>query len=190
MLRSWRAERRIKLHFADEVAALPRDGRVAVVLSSCLARYAVLPWSPVLVNEDEWLAYARHSFASTHGAAAAGWTIRLSRAARGNARVACAIDTALLESLRTVRSVISVQPSLMAEFNARRAELAQGSAWLVLQESGRLLLALIAGGAWKLIRARQANGDWRERLPELLAREHAASGELSCERVVLCAEGG
>jgi hypothetical protein len=164
---------------------LPPGSALTVVLSAHLVRYAVLPWSPALGNEPEWLAYARHTFASIHGAAAAEWSIRLCRAGRRRPRVACAIDASLLEALLGNERIVSIQPRLMAEFNERRAQFGQAPAWFVLQEPGRLTLSLIADGEWKLIRTRQVPEEWRSALPGLLARESAASGEPACERVVL-----
>lgn len=181
---SRRRSARVILSSAEEVAKLPRGERLTVVLAGRLVRYAVLPWSAALGSEDEWLAYARHTLASTYGAAA-GWRVRLSRAERGKARVACAIDESLFDALRALPNVVSIQPGLMPEFNARRRELARGRAWLVLEEPERLTLCLIAEGDWKLIRSRRAGADWRAALPDLLARETALSGEPACERVLV-----
>lgn len=181
----WRASTRIDLASADQVEDLPREGALSVVLSAHLVRYAILPWSAALGSEEEWMAYARHTFASIHGAAAAQWSIRLCPTGRRKPRVACAIDTPLLDALLKNERIVSIQPRLMAEFNARRAQFGRASAWFVLQEPGRLTISLIAEGEWKLIRTRQAHEDWRAALPDLLARELVAAGEPACERIVL-----
>ena len=176
----------VRVSSAKDIDALPRTGALKVVLSAQLVRYAVLPWSAALGSENEWLAFARHAFSSTYGAEAAGWRIRVAIADRGKARVACAIDSALYEALQAHPNVVSIQPELMGEFNERRQELAEGRAWLVLSEPGRLTLCLIGDGDWKLIRSRRVDEDWRAALPGLIARETAASGEALCERVILC----
>lgn len=160
---------------------------VTVVLSNHYVRYGVLPWTGTLRTRDEWLAYARHHFSSTHGATAAGWQLGVSTAGRGRARLACAIDAELLERLRATRCVRSVQPYLMSAFNARRHAVS-GDAWFVLQEPGRLTVGLASRGGWKLVRNRQAAANWSESLADLLDREITARDEEAPERVILCAE--
>jgi hypothetical protein len=160
---------------------------VTVVLSNHYVRYGVLPWTRTLHSRDEWLAYARHHFSSTHGAAAAGWHLGVSTGGRGKARIACAIDAELLERLRGMRCIRSVQPYLMSAFNARRHAVS-GDVWFVLQEPGRLTVCLAGRGGWKLVRNRQAAPNWRESLADLLDREIAARDEEAPERVILCAE--
>jgi hypothetical protein len=170
---------------ADGLRRLPGTDRLEVVLSNHLVRYALLPWSPALTTDDEWMAYARHVFDSTYGADAAGWRIRVCDGGRGKARVACATDAALLDAIAAVERVASIQPHLMAAFNARRGEFGADPGWFVLHEPGRLTLGLVAGGEWKCLRNRQATEDWRNSLPDLLQRETAASGVALCARVVL-----
>lgn len=174
---------------AVELKSVGTRARLAVVLSNHFARYAVLPWSAALGSEDDWHAFARHNFAAVYGAGAAAWTIRVSSAGRGFARVACAIDTALLDSLRAVGSVASIQPYLMAAFNRRARSLDSTSAWFVIQESGCLTACLVQERQWRLVRNRRVNGSWHEALSHLLERERAASdGTLRCDRVLLYAE--
>jgi len=182
---SWRPDLRVDLTCAEQVEGLPRRGKVTVVLSAHLVRYAVLPWSAALGGEDEWMAYARHTFAATYGAVAASWSVRLCNTGRRKPRVACAVDTALLDALGRIKNVVSVQPRLMAEFNARRNQFDRAPSWFVIREPDRLTVSLIAEGEWKFIRVRQARGDWRAGLPDLLARELATTGMPAFDRVVL-----
>lgn len=170
---------------AERLRQVPGEARLEVVLSNHLLRYAVLPWSAALSSEDEWMAYARHTFAATYGSDAAGWRVRLCDGGRGHNRIACAADAALLDAIAAVERVISIQPHLMAAFNARRGEFGRESGWFVLHEPGRLTLGLVADGEWKLLRNRQAAENWRDSLPDLLHRETEASGAAACGRVVL-----
>jgi hypothetical protein len=170
---------------ADSLRRIPGRAKIEVVLSNHLVRYAVLPWSSALSSEDEWLAYARHAFTATYGSDVAGWRIRLCESGRRKTRVACAADAVLLDSLAGVERVVSIQPHLMAAFNARRGEFGKEPGWFVLHEPGRLTLGLVAEGEWKLLRNRRAREDWRESLDDLLHRETAASGEAACGRIVL-----
>ena len=188
MLRLRPARQRVDFFPGDTAEALrklPGDSKLEVVLSNHLLRYAVLPWSAALASEDEWMAYARHVFAATYGAEAAGWRIRICDGGRGKSRVACAADAALLDAIAAVERVVSIEPHLVAAFNARRDEFGNEPGWFVLHEPGRLTLALLAEGEWKLLRNRQAPADWRDRLEDLLYRESASSSVPACRRVVL-----
>jgi hypothetical protein len=84
---------------------------------------------------------------------------------------------------------VSVQPFLIAAFNRVR-HMTGGSCWLVVEEQGRLTLALFLKGVWVAIRSRRADWRWRRVLPELIERESAFLGlEEPCTRVIVCAQG-
>lgn len=166
---------------------------VTVVLSSHFVRYALLPWNAALKSESEWLALARHRFVSVHGAAAEGWTLRLSETTRRGPLIACAADSALIEGVGARIAgagarLVSVQPYLMAAFNQIRRLIGAGSCWLVIEEPALLALALIRRGTWQAIRSRRKDDGWRQRLPEILDRESALLGlDEPCTRVVVYA---
>jgi hypothetical protein len=101
--------------------------------------------------------------------------------------VASAVEATLIDSLKSLPSVASVRPYLMAAFNARR-ERFSGRAWFVLQEPGRLTFALVEEGGWKLIRSRRAPEPWTEVLGDLLDREIAADASLECDTALVFAE--
>lgn len=168
-----------------------RGSRVTAVVSSHHARYALLPWSRHLSGGPEWEAFARHRFTETHGAQAKDWEIRVSPAPGSSPRVACALDAELLSGLRTAldsvgAKLVSVQPALMHAFNSHRRRIGNGPAWLVAPEDGRLTIALIANGLWRLVRVRNVGEDWRELLPGLLSREAAlARFDAPVERMVI-----
>lgn len=155
--------------------------RLRVVLSHHFVRYALLPWNPALKSEEAWRAYAEHRLAAVYGASATPWTLRVAATAPRGARVACATEQALLDALqealhaRGVR-LDSVQPHLMSAFNHERRRLGRASHWLVVEEAGRLALALIERGAWRALRSRRVDAGWRDALPGLLARETALLG--------------
>jgi hypothetical protein len=178
----------VKRDPAAELREIPGASKLAVVLSNHFVRYAVLPWSAALGSDQKWLAYAQHTFASTYGSAAAGWQIRVCGTGRRQPRIATAVDAALIESLSGNPRVVSIEPYLIASFNARSRAFGNRTAWFVLQEPGRLTLSLFENGAWKLIRARQANGTWRDSLADLLDREQAACGELECDHAFVSSE--
>ena len=170
------------------LAGLACKEPMTVVLSSHFVRYCVLPWSKALRSKDDWLAFAQHSFQTTYGASAvSGWRIRVCGRGR-SARVATAVDLALVDALRALPQVTSIQPYLMAGFNARRSTIAGADSWFVLQENGRLTVALISSGEWRLARTRRVDTDWRAALPALLDREAAALGKGAFNAVHLCSE--
>jgi hypothetical protein len=49
----------------------------------------------------------------------------------------------------------------------------------VVEEAGRVALALIERGAWRSLRSRRVDARWRDALPMLLAREGALLGQES-----------
>ena len=145
--------------------------RRTIVIPNRDVRYAIVPWHDALEGEAEEQAYLRHHFARVHGERAKGWVFRWSEG------LASAVDKALLEKLKTTKNVVSIQPSLMAAFNAARAKIPAGGAWLVLAEEDRACVALYARGKW--LSVQNARGDWQE----LLEREGHRVGE-STDRVV------
>lgn len=173
---------------ASALQAIAGDSTVAVVLSNHFCRYAVLKASAALKTEHDWDAYARHELESSYGNEVARWRVRLSRTGAQHTRVACAVDAELVEQLRSLSRLKSVQPYLMSAFNARRRALAKGSAWFVIQEPTRLAIALLVDGGWKLIRMRQVASEWQSNLAALLDREAALSGAAEATRAVLCCE--
>jgi hypothetical protein len=174
-------------------AALANVGAapVTVILSNHFVRYALLPWSANVKSGAEWLALARHRFAAIHGACAEQWTVRISETGPRAPHIASAVDSALLEALlaRLAASgakLVSVQPYLMAAFNRIRRSLDDASCWLVIEEPGRVALALIRNGVWTAIRARRKDERWRETLPAILERESAILGlEEPCTEAVV-----
>lgn len=189
---SWRNELQVTLG-SSGLGLLPEIApgtRVAAIVSSHHARYALLPWSPNLGGEADWLAYARHRFASVYGPEALNWVIRISPAPRRSARLACALEPALLEGLRRAiggagARLVSVRPGLMEAFNAKRGAFRSEPGWLVAAEEGRLTLALIARGLWELVRVRNVGPAWRDELPALLRREELlAKRDATVERIV------
>lgn len=182
------------------VQALPeilkgKSGLASVVLADQLVRYALLPHNDTLKSDEQWAALARHRFSVLHGPRADEWQVKLAATAPHGPRLACAVDKALIQALAEtfVRSQLrlsSVQPFLVAAFNRIRRRVGNGSCWIVVEEPGRLTLALIQRGAWVAIRARRSDAQWRKVLGEILERESAFLGlSQPVTRVIVCAQG-
>jgi hypothetical protein len=111
------------------------------------------------------------------------------------ARLACAVERELVEGVAAAFvaagvKLVSAQPFLVAAFNRIRRTVGNGSCWIVVEERGRLTLALIQRGEWLAIRARRSDDRWRNLLPEILERETAFLGLAApCTRVIVCAQG-
>ena len=172
-----------------------RKGEAAVVLADQFVRYALLQHNDKLKTPEQWQALATHRFNTLHGPRAAEWQINVTETAPMGPRLACAVDRALIERLATIFTaaglhLASVQPFLVAAFNRIRKSVGSGSCWIVVEEPGRLTLALIQRGMWIAIRGRRADKGWRNVLPEILERESAFLGlSQPVTRVIVCAQG-
>jgi hypothetical protein len=192
-LATWRPA----LDALGRILPMHKGDTASVVLADQFVRYALLPWSETLKTHEQWLALARHRFAAIHGPVANDWEIKFAGTAPGGPRLACAADRELIAELTEhfqssgVR-LASVQPFLVAAFNQVMDKVlaSGGSSWMVVEEPGRLTLALFLRGVWVAIRSRRADEHWRLVLPEILERESAFLGlEEPCTRVVVCAQG-
>jgi hypothetical protein len=172
-----------------------RKQDVSVVLPDSFVRYALLPWNAAIKTEEQWMALARHRLAAVHGSKVAEWELRITDTGPEAPRLVCALERALLQAVdekfhAAGVPLVSVQPFLVAAFNRLRSTIGNGSCWLVVEEPGRLTLALIQRGVWTAIRTRRVDERWRIVLPEILERESAFLAlEEGCTRVVVCAQG-
>jgi hypothetical protein len=184
----------------EAVQALPgilkgKSGLASVVLADQFVRYALLPHNETLKGDAQWAALARHRFSVLHGPRADEWEVKVAATAPYGVRLACAVDRALIERMAEafVRSQVRlamVQPFLVAAFNRIRRQVGNGACWIVVEETGRLTLALIQRGAWVAIRARRSDPQWRKVLGEILERESAFLGlSQPVTRVIVCAQG-
>jgi hypothetical protein len=178
-----------------EILKLHKSREASVVLADQFVRYALLPWNEAVNKPEQWLALARHRFGALHGAIAAEWDVKVTETAPLGARLACAVDRELIERLAVTFvsagvQLVSVQPFLVAAFNRIRQTVGNASCWIVVEEPGRLTLALIQRGAWVAIRSRRSDGRWMSLLPEILERESAFLGlDEPCTRLIVCAQG-
>jgi hypothetical protein len=186
--------------WTEPVAALGaalagRKGEAAVVLADQFVRYALLPHNEALKTPEQWQALATHRFSALHGPRAAEWQVTVTETSPLGPRIACAVDRALITRLAEVFTaaglhLASVQPFLVAAFNRIRKTVGNGSCWIVVEEPGRLTLALIQRGMWIAIRGRRADKGWRNVLPEILEREGAFLGlSQPVTRVIVCTQG-
>jgi hypothetical protein len=171
---SWRGP----LQALQSVLPDMRDSRAeaTVILSNQFMRYALVPWSENLANAEEELAYSRHCFTRVYGQVAENWILRVDHGMTGAPRLASAVDADLIDGLHGVFDTAgiplkSIQPNLMAAFNASRRNMPQNSAWFAVLEPGNLTLGLLDHGHWLQVRSLRIGGVWHAELPLILERE-------------------
>jgi hypothetical protein len=185
---SWRKRRELRLApdgLEDLEKKIPGEkADFTVVLSNHFARYVVVPPQEGASAEEE-VALARFQFARIHGERSRGWEVRISRAG-GGPRLACAIDASLLERLKACfpkggkARLASVQPALMAAYNALRRRIPREGAWLLLTEPGRSCLARVEPKGWGSVHNGH-DADWER----LIERERNRAGGAALPTVVL-----
>jgi hypothetical protein len=171
--------------------AVPRRTLVSIVLSNRLIRYTCVPNPDEARNASERRLLARHHFVRTHGAAAEQWDIALSHAAPGKAALASAVDSALIVALRDAVKrqrlrLVSLQPYLMAAFNAQAKNISKGAGLFAVAEPGRLCSIAWRDGGWEGVQQThlEAEGTHEE---GLLTRLRGMTGLLDEAAFHLCA---
>ena len=155
---------------------------VRIILSNHFVQYLLQPWRADLRDADEEIAFARHAFHEVYGPTANAWSVQVSKSPPEQARIAAAVQTELLQALRTETervgaSLVSVTPYFIAAFNTWRRQFdGDRATWLVTHEPGRLCLGLVEDGRWRWIRATRAGEDWSERLPDMVENEAIMAG--------------
>ena len=123
-----------------DLRAPKRGSRITCIVAGDGVRYRVVPWSEDLAGPMHRQLLAEHCFREAYGDAARGWTVRQYTPRRGEASLACAIDTALLDGLDAAAQarrlkLISVQPSLMHACNQALPRRDPGPFWFVCIET-------------------------------------------------------
>ena len=164
---------------------------VTVVLSNHFVRYVMVPPLDRARSREEAAALARFHFAKIHGERAAGWHVRLATPSSSAATPASAIDTALLEALKTCfpargkPRLKSVQPYKMSAFNFWRRRIENQGVWLLLVEPGTACLALLAGRRWVAIQNVRSGNVAANNWPALLERERLRTDVPQVPKTVL-----
>ena len=143
-----------------------------VVIADHWVRYAIVPWAETLSSADERLAHGRQILASLYGEAVAGWDVRISDAPPQTTRVACAVPGELLAGVRAAcqahgNPLGSLQPQLVAAFEAWRAHLPAARAWFVSVEPGSLAAARLTRQGWDRVHRVRIGVDWLRELKRL-----------------------
>lgn len=157
-----------------------RRGRLSVVLSNQFVRYLLVPWRAEVAGPAELAGFAAICCDETFGEEPTGRVLVSARERAPSARVAAAIDTALLESLRAAAAasplrLVSVQPYLGAAFDRLRRGLPRRDFMFLLAEPTRSCVLVASGGRWRSVRS-TAGSNQPQALADLLEREAQLTG--------------
>lgn len=167
---------------------------VDIVLSNRLVRYAAIQFDAQLKDESAQQAFARYSLTQTYGSVVGQWELRIQRGKAGMPWLVSAVDKALLEQLRQVCAahqlkLRSLTPYLAPVFNRHFKSLKAEAAWLVINEPGYSLIALLRDS--QIFALNGVCHDSIRELPLLLDRENLVSpSSESCKSVYLHAPFG
>jgi hypothetical protein len=167
-----------------------------LVLSDHFCRYALVPWSDELGSASEELMLAKHCFKSVYGSGADEWSVRITLDTAGAARLASAVDPAMLTEVDGImhsfgRRFHSLQPHFVMCFNYWRRKLPKDGVWLITVDEGALCVARLRHGAWVSVNTLSVGINWRSQLPSIIEREEALSesGEDTSAVLVLAGDG-
>jgi len=171
-----------------------------VVVADTWARYGVIPWPEVRLDEAGRLTHARYVLGDAYGEAVADWAVTLADTPPGRSYVACAMPATLRSDLEVALaparlSLASLQPRLVVAFNAWRHRLPADDAWFVSVGDGTLSAVHLHGGAWDRVHMARLSSDWVVELDRLQAfarvtRAAGALGRLFVEAPVGLRRGG
>ena len=159
--------------FAAMLAQSPWQGTATrVVIADHWARYAIVPWVAALGSAQERLAHGRQLLAGLYGEAVEGWDVRISEAPPGTARVVCAVPGELIAAVRAAcaahgSTILSLQPQLVAAYEAWRPSLPSSNAWFVSVEQGSLAAARFGRQGWDRVHGVRIGSDWMRELKRL-----------------------
>jgi hypothetical protein len=145
-----------------------------VVADQPWVRYGIAPWPEARLDAAGRLSHARYLIADAYGDAVADWTVTLADTPPGRPCVACATVPGLRAGLEDALapagiSLISLQPRLVAAFNAWRRRLPADDAWFVSVGDGALSAVHLRRGAWERVHVARLSADWGIELERLQA---------------------
>ena len=147
--------------------------RMRVVVADHWARYAIVPWAAAVNSLEERLAHGRQLLTNLYGEAVSGWNVRISEAPPQATRVACAVPAELIEGVRAAcaaaagSALVSLQPQLIAAYEAWRHVLPEANAWFVSVEQGSLAAARLGRNGWDRVHGVRIGSDWMRELRRL-----------------------
>lgn len=156
-----------------EVLASTQPAAARVRLSGRFCRFALLPWSRGLTREEE-TALARALFIEIYGQTALSWEFRVDNLKRGEAMIACAVDSGLVTGIADLfasgRWRLDALEPLFAGALADRGE--TGKCWNALLETDWWSAVLTEGEAFLAVCNFPAQSAGFDALAAMLANEN------------------
>jgi hypothetical protein len=170
-------------HFGDVAPTLARladilteptwqDALARVIVADPWARYGIVPWPHLRLDNDGRLSHARHVLAESYGDVVSDWNVSLADTPPGRSYVACAMPVPLKTGLEEILSgarlkLVSLQPQLIVAFNAWRHQLPPDDAWFVSLDDGSLAAVHLSQGSWDRVHMARLSQDWGIELERL-----------------------
>ena len=188
-------------HFADFGPTLTRladvlaestwqDALARVIVADPWARYGIVPWPNLRLDNEGRLSHARYILAESYGEAVSDWSVSLADTPPGRAYVACAMPSALRTGLEEILGgarlkLASLQPQLIVAFNAWREQLPADDAWFVSLDEGSLAAVHLSQGAWDRVHMARLSQDWGIELERLRAFGRLSRGATAKTRMLV-----
>lgn len=171
-----------------------RPGKMDVRLSQHLVKMQLMPAAGAALSGRESERYIQDRFRRTHGDVARHWTVRWQPEPGHRPFLACAIDSAWLESFSTLLgqnglALHRLSPWFTASFNRYRARMAKQASDLALIEPERITLARIDQGRWLSLKSQRFSEQPAETLAGMLSREALLGTSASPESLWLESAG-
>jgi hypothetical protein len=149
-----------------------QDAAARVIVADPWARYGIVPWSNLRLDDDGQLSHARYVLAESYGETVSDWSVSLADTPPGRAYVACAMPAGLKDGLEETLGgarlkLVSLQPQLIVSFNAWRQQLPADDAWFVSLDEGSLAAVHLTQGAWDRVHMARLSQDWGIELERL-----------------------
>jgi len=185
---SWEVALAALRHWLEQNSGTQKKLPLAVSLASRWCAMQVVPWSSALLVQASAQRFLQSQFGAVYGDSARAWRMTADDAPYGQPRLACGIDTALLQGVQDAaaahgRRCISIEPIVGP---AWRSIAAGKPAAFALAEAGRLLLATSSGGRIAAIHSQPCATAWGEELERAWQRWSLRTPQLDAiEQVTL-----
>ena len=164
-----------------------QGANLRVVLADAWVRYALVPVNPALDDDQERQQHARLVMQQIYGDAMDHWDIALADLGTADKMVAAAMPRELLGGIRALRagssSILSIQPQLVAAFNAWSWRLPATGGWFVTIEQGSLAAAHFTARGWDRVHSVRIGDAWSAELRRLRTFGRLAVGGAADEGV-------
>lgn len=170
-----------------------------ISLSGRWSQLVLAPWSDALLSEPSASRFLQTQLAALYGDNARGWSVIADDAPYGHTRLACGIDSTLLQALKDIATECGhacrvIEPLLGTALRALetpppkrpRKDTAAATGALALIEPGRITMATLRDQRIVAIQSQPASEAWRLELPQAWQRWTLRAPELaSIEQVAV-----